>query len=87
MSLKKFIEQENRFRTFVNQQLINEAAIDNTVAQELFRKLNSNLSPEVLFADGERPRAKAMALRKVYMQAIADLKAKGFVPEEELYNV
>ncbi len=86
MSLAKFIEQENRFRNYVNLPLINVATIDNKVAQELFRKLNSNLSPEALFADGERPRAKAMALRKMYMQAIADIKAKGFVPEEELYN-
>jgi hypothetical protein len=57
------------------------------MAQAMFSRLDSNLSPEALYADGERPRAQAQKLAKQYRAAIAELKAKGFQPAGEMYNV
>jgi hypothetical protein len=86
MSLKLFLEQENRFAAFMQTPVIEIDKIDDATAQRLFGRLDSNLSPESLFQDGERPRAHAMRLKKVYLAAIGELKAKGFAPKETMYS-
>lgn len=86
MSLAKFIASENVMRGFMGQPEIKITEITPAIAQELFKTLDSNLSPEALTADGERPRAKQIALAKIYNGAIADLKVRGHQPEFEMYN-
>lgn len=86
MSLAALVESHNRMAVFFKQPLWSETEIDNEMAQTMFKHLDSNLSPENLFADGERPRAAAMKLKKQYEKAIAELKAKGFTPEFTTYN-
>jgi len=86
MSLERFIAEENMFADVYDELQIDINAIDQKVADTMFQRLDSNLSPEFLFADGERPRAKAMALKKKYDKAIAELVKKGFRPTVEVYN-
>lgn len=87
MSLAKFIEQENRMRKFFKQPEYDVNNIDQAAAQELFQKLDSNLSPENLACDGERPRAQQIVLGKLYRAAWTELRAKGFTPAGYVYNV
>jgi hypothetical protein len=87
MSLKIFLDQENRMASFFKEAPVDINAIDDARAQKLFQRLDSNLSPECLFQDGERPRAAAASLKKIYLAAIADLKAKGFSPKEPMYSI
>lgn len=87
MSLQAFIDQENRMATFMGLPQIDPNNIDDAKAQEMFQRLDSNLSPEALYQDGERPRAQAAKLAKLYKAAITELKAKGFTPKREMYNV
>jgi len=87
MSLKQFIESENRMRAFFKEPPLDAETLTHDEATKLYKRLDSNMSPEALFADGERPRAVAARLAKMYKQAFADLKAKGFTPPTELYNI
>jgi hypothetical protein len=87
MSLQQFIDDENRLASFFKKPQIDIAKIDDAQAQEMFSRLDSNMSPECLFADGERPRAAAARLAKVYRKAFEELKAKGFTPTVTLYNL
>lgn len=87
MSLAKFIEQENRMRKFFKQPEYDVNNITPEDAQELFGKIDSNLSPEILACDGERPRSKQIRLAKIYRAAWAELRAKGFTPQGYCYNV
>lgn len=89
MSLALLVEEHNMMARFFKEQTTWSATdIDQAMADAMFKRLDSNLSPEVLFADGERPRSKAMALKKRYEKAIAELKAKGFRPSRSvtIYN-
>jgi len=87
VSLAKFIDRENVMRAFMQQPALDINNITQEQAAEMFQRLDSNMSPEVLYADGERPRAKAMALAKLYRKAWADLLARGFKPVDEFYNM
>lgn len=86
MSLELLVKEHNIMAPFFKEPLWSTTDIDNQMAQSMFQRLDSNLSPEVLFADGERPRAKAMALKKKYEKAIAELLKKGFRPATAPYN-
>lgn len=89
MSLALLVEEHNMMgRFFKEQSPWSTTDIDQKMADEMFKRLDSNLSPEVLFADGERPRSQAMALAKRYNKAITELKAKGFRPSSSvtIYN-
>lgn len=86
MSLQFLVEEHNIMAAFFKSPLWSTTDIDQATADAMFQRLDSNLSPEVLFADGERPRAKAMALKKKYEKAIAELRAKGFRPTKPMYN-
>ena len=86
MSLAQFVEQENRSRKFFNKPAYDVAHLSPAEAQEIFWKLDSNLSPENLACDGERPRAEQIRLGKLYRQAFSDLRALGFAPQGYCYN-
>jgi hypothetical protein len=87
MSLKQFIEQENKMRAFFKETPLDADKLTQEDATKLFQRLDSNMSPEHLHADGERKPADARRLAKMYTQAFADLRAKGFAVPTQLYNM
>lgn len=86
MSLAALVREHNIMASFFKEPLWSETVIDSDMAEAMFRRLDNNLLPENLFADGEHPRSKAMALKRSYEKAIAELKAKGFRPRGTVYN-
>lgn len=87
MSLKAFIDRENKMLAFMGLPQIEIDKIDDVAAQKLFQSLDSAMSPEALFMDGERTRAQAAKFEKMYKAAWAELKAKGFLPKGAVYNM
>lgn len=86
MSLQKFVDEQNLMAPLFNEPLIDLNALDQKIADAIFSRLDSNLSPEFLFADGERSRSKAMALKRKYEKAIKELVKKGFRPTVTMYS-
>lgn len=84
MSLEKFVKRENFFNNFYRRPLIDIKKLTQEEAAVLFRKLDSNMSPENLYVNGA---LDAMAVERVCTQAFADLKALGFSPPENLCNL
>lgn len=87
MSLKAFVAQHNKFNALWGDAPVDLATLDQKVADELFQRLDSNLSPEALTCDGELSRAKVQQRYKLYMGAIADLKKMGFQPTEKMWSI
>jgi hypothetical protein len=87
MSLKQFVEQENRFRVFFKEPALDPETLTHDEATLLYRKIDSQLSPESLFQDGERRGAAAAKVKRMLLAAFQDLKAKGFTPPAPLYNI
>lgn len=87
MSLANVVEYHNATAKYFNLPEWSTTDINQVMADEMFSQIDNNLSPENLFADGERPRNRAMALKKRYLKAIEELKAKGFRPSRQMYNV
>lgn len=85
-NLKKVIKEENSFAKFFDQPLIDENNITDEVAQKLFARLDSNLSPECLYQDGERSPAAAKKYEIMYVGAIKELQAMGFKYNQEFYS-
>ena len=88
MSLKAVIDQHNKMDTmfFGGKDQWDFYNITPAMAEAIYSRLDSNMSPEALYADGERPRAQAQKLAKSYRAAVAELQAKGFKPAGEMYN-
>lgn len=88
MSLKALVTQHNNMDAMFfggkNQWSVHPTP---EMAQDMFSRLDSNLSPEVVYQDGERRGAKAEKFKKEQLAAIAELKAKGFQPAREMFNV
>jgi Holliday junction resolvasome RuvABC DNA-binding subunit len=87
MSLKTLVEQHNRMDRLFGGKDQWSTTPDAKMAQAMFRRLDSNLSPEVVYQDGERRGAAAQKFSKAQHEAIKDLKALGFAPVEQMYNV
>lgn len=87
MSLAQFIEQENRYRTFFNESPLDASKLTPEDAALLFRKIDSQMSPESLYRDGERRGAAARKVAKMLTSAFEELKARGFTPLVTLYNL
>ena len=80
MSLKKFIQQQNKFaQWFTTAPTYPEDTKQLTAAQKqtLADRLLSDLSPEALTCDGELRGAKLLAKSRMLNQAKADLEAMG----------
>ena len=54
-------------------------------ADEIFRSLGGDLSPENLCCDGELPRAQVVRRKRLYDGAVAELRALGFTPPRDAY--
>jgi hypothetical protein len=80
MSLKKFIQQQNKFAAFFpTEPVYPEKTADLTAEQkkQLADCLLSCLSPESLTCDGELRGAKLISKARMLNQAKADLEAMG----------
>ena len=86
MSLKLLVEKQNIMARLFKDTPWDINNIDQAVADSMFSRLDSDMSPECLYADGERPSAQAAKLAKQYQTAYRELRAKGFSPTAELYN-
>lgn len=85
-NLQSVVDQANRVRALFKEAPLDLNKLDNKMAQELFQELDMRLSPEALYADGERPRAQAAKLRKIYMAAVSELQKAGFQSAKETYH-
>jgi len=73
MSLQKYVADKNRFHA-----MFNAPAVDLSYAsdrQKVADWLDSDLSPECLTCDGERPRAQVAARYKMLTKAARELVA------------
>ena len=89
MSLKLLIEKQNLMAKLFKEdpsKFWNIDSINQATADAMFSRLDSDMSPEALFADGERPRAQAAKLAKQYKAAFKELTDKGFRPSVAIYN-
>jgi len=87
MSLLKFVTDHNTMDQIFGGKDQWTVTPTPEMAQQMFSRLDSNMSPEALFADGERPRAQANRLAKEYRAAWADLLALGHKPQGQFYNM
>jgi len=77
-NLKKVIDHENKLAEYFKGPQINIKALTDEDAQRLFGRLDSNLSPESLYQDGERSAAQAVKYQTLYIAAIKELQDMGF---------
>lgn len=85
-NLEMLIAQMNTVRRLFNEPPLDLANLNAQMAQDLFQEIDMRLSPEALYADGERPRAQAARLRKIYRAAVSELQRAGFQPQKEMYH-
>ena len=85
-NLQAVIEIENTmFKLFGDKTKypINPMVLTDAEATQLYRVVDSHLSPENLTCDGEAPLAQVRKRTKLLMGAVNELKALGFeVPED-----
>jgi hypothetical protein len=86
MSLKLLVEKQNMMAKFFKDTPWDINNIDQATADAMFSRLDSDMSPEALFMDGERPRAQAAKLAKQYRAAYKELTDRGYAPTIVLYN-
>lgn len=86
MSLELFVAEQNMFANLFNEPQIDLNNLDQKTADTLFSRLDSNLSPEFLTADGERKPAAVKKLKTKYEKAINELVKKGFRPTVVMYS-
>jgi hypothetical protein len=75
ISLKKYIEQKNKYAVFFKQDALNLKTLTNEQVQELADKLDCDLSPENLCCDGELRGAKLRAKSNMLYGARGELNA------------
>jgi hypothetical protein len=86
MFLKQYVAAMNRISKAFK---LPEIDLDNMLpgqADEIFAKLDSDMSPEVLHQDGERPAGAAHALAASYTQVFEELKSLGYIPPKDMYH-
>jgi len=86
-TLQSFLDQENRVaKLFGGKEYpMNVRALTQAQADELFQKLDANMSPENLHMDGEITAAQARKRARLFTGAYEDLKKLGFVPTGRMY--
>lgn len=71
-AIEKYVDEKNLMSKFFNYPLLSLANAEDR--KQLARSLESDLSPEALTCDGERPRAQVRARHKYLTQAAAQLQ-------------
>ncbi len=86
MFLKQYVDSMNRVARAFKQP---EIDLDNLLpgqVEQIFYKLDSDMSPESLYMDGERPANAAHALAASYTQVFEELKTLGYTPPKDIYH-
>jgi len=72
-NIKLLLEQENGLR-----RIFGEPEVGPTDYDSIYNLIQFKLSPEILFADGERSQAEADNLYTFYMNCLRELKPLGY---------
>jgi hypothetical protein len=75
MSLKWLIEEENFYNKLFNRLALSIDSLSAIDVENLLETIEVRLSPENLYADGERRLAEAMRLKRKYERAALELKS------------
>ena len=85
LHLKKYIDQKNVWRRFAGKPELQLEAINLAEANDLFRSLGADLSPENLTCDGEL-RGRALQEKAAMLKgAVKDLERMGYTAPEDAY--
>jgi hypothetical protein len=85
LHLKKYIDQKNVWRRFAGKSELQLEAINLAEANDLFRSLGADLSPENLTCDGEL-RGRALQEKAAMLKgAVKDLERMGYTAPEDAY--
>lgn len=74
MSLKKYIDEENRRAVFTKTPNLVYGKLSYKQVQDLLKSIECDLSPENLSCDGERPASVIRARTKILCAAQAELE-------------
>lgn len=85
--LRTVISEVNWIGQFTKQRLIDYKNISSADATRIYYFIDSELSPEHLHQDGERPYHKAMARQSMLDGATTALQRKGFTMPADTYNM
>jgi hypothetical protein len=86
-ALQSIISEQNIWRKFRGQEPLNIDTLTKEQADDLYEGIDCGLSPENLHCDGEITRAQAMSKYRTYMQAVKELKRRGFDIPENCYEI
>jgi hypothetical protein len=83
--LNEYISQKNRWNRFFGKPELRIEAINQREAEDLFRSLANDLSPENLTCDGEL-RGSALQRKATMLKgAVRDLEWMGYTAPEDAY--
>jgi hypothetical protein len=83
--LNEYISQKNRWNRFFGKPELRIEAINQREAEDLFRSLANDLSPENLTCDGEL-RGSALQRKAAMLKgAVRDLEWMGYTAPEDAY--
>ena len=83
--LNEYISQKNRWHRFFGKPELRIEAINQREAEDLFRSLANDLSPENLTCDGEL-RGSALQRKAAMLKgAVRDLEWMGYTAPEDAY--
>ena len=86
-NLTKVIKEVNWMAMFSNGRTIDPRNITIGDATRIFRFIDSELSPEHLTCDGERPFKSVVSRRKMLDGAVKALNKKGFRAPSDVWNI
>lgn len=87
-ALQNIIDQNNFWAQHTDKALVIDIdSITRDQANTLYQSIGAGLSPENLHCDGEITRARAMPKYRNYMQAIKELKKRGFEAPVDCYEI
>lgn len=88
MSLSKVVKEMNQLRRlFGNQRLLNMRTLTMHDGLQIFRQIDSYLSPEWLTMDGERSFKQSKAREQMLRSAVNELVKRGFPQPKNLHNI
>ncbi len=86
-ALQTIIDRTNMFAGFREEPTMDINALTTADANKLYESIECGLSPENLHCDGEATRAYAQRKYNEYMQAVKELKKRGFPIPESCYEI
>jgi len=86
-ALQAIIENENFWAKHRGKPEISISRLTTPQANALYETIDCGLSPENLHCDGEITRTEARRKYNQYMQAVKELKKRGFKVPESCYEI